>query len=227
MKKVFCFIPAKAASTRLKKKNILKIKGKEAIYYPLEAAKKSNLFNDEVIVSTESDEIKLIAEKYGASVPYLRDKKLAVDPYGVKDVLLDFLERFEKYRKFEDVFITYPTAVLMTEEDIIASFEAYCENNFRCLLSVTETEHNALRSVLVNDKKINPIFEDKILLKSQELEPTYRINGSIIIVNIQEFLKTKTFFGSPLGAYIMPQEKSIDIDTEFDYKLAKYIFENK
>ena len=226
MKKNFCFIPAKAASTRLKKKNILKINNKEAIYYPIEAARNSQLFNKEIIVSTESIEIKNIAEKYNASVPYLRDEKLAHDPYGVKDVLLDFLERFEKYRKFDNAFIIYPTAVLITPEEITKALNVYYKGNFKYLLSVSETEHNAMRSVFVRNKIINPLFTDKILMKSQELETTYRINGSIIIVNIKEFLKTKTFFGSPLGAYIMPKEKSIDIDTEFDYKLAKFILEN-
>jgi CMP-N-acetylneuraminic acid synthetase len=66
---------------------------------------------------------------------------------------------------------------------------------------------------------------DKFLKKSQELEKTYRVNGSVIIIKIKEFLKSKTYYTFPIAAYIMPRERSIDIDTEFDYKLAKILLE--
>jgi len=224
--KNLCLIPAKAASTRLKKKNILKINGKELIYYPLRAAKESNLFRDKVFVSTESEEIKQIAEKYGAKV-HLRDPKLAHDPCGVVDVTLEFLDKNPEYKEYNNIFILLPTFPMILAKDIINSFAIYKKANFKYLMSVTETQHNAFRAILVKENQLEPIFKDKILKRTQELEKTYRVNGAITIMDVKDFLKSKSYYTFPVGTYIMPKERSIDIDTEFDYKLAKTIMENK
>lgn len=224
--KNICLIPAKAASTRLKKKNILKINGKELIYYPIKAARESGLFGNNIFVSTESQEIKEIALKHGARV-HIRDEKLAHDPYGVEDVTLEFLDKNRKYKKYNHIFILLPTAPMILAQDILNAYAIYSDGNYKYLMSVSETEHNALRSVFIRNNQIKPIFPDKILKKSQELEKTYRVNGAVTIMDIEDFLKTKTYYTYPIGAYIMPQERSIDIDTEFDYKLARLIIENK
>lgn len=221
----FCFIPAKAASTRLKKKNILPIAGRALIYYGIEAAKKAGLFGDEIIVSSESEEIKTIAEKYGARVPYLRDEKLAKDPYGVADVLIDFLEKHPHYQQFKNGCIVLPTAPLVQDEDIRNAYEIFINGGHKSLMSVSETEHNAYRSIKVQKEILAPIFPEFIKKKSQELEKTFHINGAVIWVDIAAFLRYKTYFIEPVGAYIMPRERSIDIDTEMDYRFAKFIIE--
>lgn len=220
--KKFCFIPAKSASTRLKKKNIKMLAGKEMIYYSIKAAQESGLFGEDIIVSTESEEIKEIAEKYGAKVPFLRDEKLAHDPYGVKDVALDFLEKKPEYKNFDNLFILLPTAPLMISEDIIKAYKLYINGSFKYLMSITETEHNAQRSVYNRNNEIVPINKEMMTKKSQELETTYKINGAVTIVNIKDFLISKQYFTYPLGAYMMPRKRSIDVDTEFDFEMAKY-----
>lgn len=222
-----CFIPAKSASIRLKKKNILKINGKELIYYPIKAAQESGLFNGEIFLSTESEEIRGIAIKYGAKVPYLRNEKLAHDPYGVNDVTLDFFDKCPAYKEFDNIFILLPTAPMIQSEDIANAFKIYIDGKYKYLMSATETEHNSLRSVFICDQQIEPVFPEMIMKKSQELKNTYRINGAITVMNIKDFLITKSYFSYPLGAYIMPHERSIDIDTEFDYKIAKSMMENR
>jgi len=227
--KIFCFIPAKAASTRLKKKNILKLAGKELIYYPINNAIKSGLFEQEdIILSTESDEIKLIAEKYGANVPYLREEKLARDPYGVVDVLLDFLERFPNYNDYDSVCILLPTAPLMVVEDLMSAVEKFEGGGFDVLMSVTETEHNAYRTISIGkDNFIKPIFPNHIRKKSQELESTYRINGALIIIDVAELVISKTYFLPKWGAYNMPSNRSIDIDNQEGYEYAKFLISTK
>jgi CMP-N,N'-diacetyllegionaminic acid synthase len=222
-----CLIPAKATSTRLKKKNILKINDKELIFYPINTSINSGLFKKEdIIISSESDEIIKIAKKYGANVPYKRDKKLSYDPYGIKDVALDFLEKNLKYKNYDNLFILLPTAPLLVSDDLVNAYKIFIDKNYKYLMSVYETEHNALRSSFVRNGLLEPIFFEKILKKSQELEKTYNINGAIIIVNINDFLKRKSYFTFPLGVYIMPRERSIDIDNEIDYKFAKFLMEN-
>jgi CMP-N-acetylneuraminic acid synthetase len=223
-----CFIPAKAASTRLPKKNVLKINGRELIYYPIMRARESGIFeNDAIIVSSESEEIKNIAERYGAKSPYLRDEKLAKDPYGVAHVVLDFFERFPDYtNRYSDLFILLPTCPLLTKDDIVRSWEIYKESGLKCLMSVTETGHNALRSLFVRNNIMEPVHPEFIKKKTQELEHTYRINGAIMIIEIKALLEKKNFFAFQAGTFIMPRERSIDIDTEFDYRLAKFIMAN-
>jgi CMP-N,N'-diacetyllegionaminic acid synthase len=222
-----CLIPAKAASTRLKKKNILTIKGKELIYYPIHAARESKLFGEDVFVSTESEEIREIALRYGAKSPYLREERLAHDPFGVADVALDFFEKIPLYKNHDNICILLSTFPMILKEDIERSFEIFMEGNHKCLMSVSETDHNALRSVFVKEKTIRPLFSDKIFKKSQELEKTYRVNGAVAVIDIKEFLESKSYYIFPVAAYVMPRERSIDIDTEFDYRLAKLLMEHQ
>jgi CMP-N-acetylneuraminic acid synthetase len=222
-----CLIPAKEASTRLKKKNILTIKGKELIYYPIYAAQQSKLFGENIFVSTESEEIREIALSYGAEAPYRREERLAHDPCGVVDVALDFFEKIPSSKDYDNICILLPTFPMILKEDIERSFEIFREGNYKCLMSVSETEHNALRSIFVREKKMIPLFSDKILKKSQELEKTYRVNGAVMVLDIKEFLKLKSYYIFPIAAYVMPRERSIDIDTEFDYRLAKLLMEHQ
>lgn len=226
--KTFCFIPAKSFSQRLPSKNMAKINGKELISYPIQAAIESGLFHpDDIILSTDSKDIRHCAETYGAKVPYLRDTKLARDPYGIADVILDFLNLFPQYHSYDSFCIMLPTAPLTVSSDIVRSHEIYRQGNFNALMSVCETEHNAQRSLFVRDDRIVPIFPENMKKKSQELEATYRINGSVSWIRTREFREKKTYFLDPFGAYIMPPERSIDIDTEFNLRLATLLMQSK
>ena len=227
IKEIFCFIPAKASSKRLKLKNIKPIQGKPMIQYAIEAALQSKIFDDQIYVSTENNEIAQIAENLGANVPQLRAKKLANDPYGVKDVLLEFLSMNPELKRFKSAVIILPTAPLIASEDICKAFALFEEKPSQNLISVTQTDHNALRSVFVRDDEIIPLFEEHIRKKHQELEPTYRINGAIIIVPIKEFLSNQDFFTHPITTYKMPLERSVDVDTESDFQWAEFLMQKK
>lgn len=222
--KTVCFIPAKAASTRLKKKNILKLDGKEMIYYPIHNALECGLFDaEDVIVSTESEEIKAIAESFGANVPYLRPEKLAHDPYGILDVVLDFLERFPNYQTYDTFCTLLPTAPLMIPDDICGAYEVFEKGNFNAVMSVTEMEHSALRSIYLRSGNVVPVFEEYINKRSQLLEPTYRLNGAVTFLNIKKLLAKKNYFLKPWGAYAMPGIRSVDIDNEEGYLYAQFL----
>ena len=224
-----CFIAAKGTSTRLAFKNIRKLNGKELIYYPIQSALDSKLFKKKnVIISTDSKKIKSIAQKYGANVPYLRDEKLSNDPYGVSDVALDFFNRFPNYiTEFDHIFFLFPTCPLANKNDITAAYKIFLNNNFEFLMSVTETHHNAYRSSVINNSELMPLFENSIRERSQALARTYRINGAIVICKIDSFLKEKTYFGNKIGVYTMPKERSVDIDSEFDFKFAEFLINNR
>lgn len=222
--KNFCFIPAKLGSTRLKKKNILPLNGKELIYYPINNALSSGLFSsDDVILSTESEIIKKVGLKYGANVPYLRDEKLARDPYGVVDVVLDFIERFPKYKAYDNLCLLLPTAPLAIVEDVVDAYKNYSSQGKGVVMSVVPNEHSALRAVYVKEGQVAPVFNEYIHKKSQELEATYRINGAVIWISVADLMREKSYFIQPWGAYIMPAARSVDIDDEMGYKFAQLL----
>ena len=221
-----CIIPAKGTSTRLKRKNILPIGGKPMINYAISAAINSKVFNKNIYVSTEDIEICNIAKKNGAKVPFLRPKKLSFDPFGVKDVILDFLDKMPRLCEAKNLTIILPTCPFITKDDIIRAHELFKNTKSKVLTSITETDHNAQRCVTMKGDYIKPLFNDKIEKKSQELELTYYLNGGITIIDIKTFLATKNFFSHPILPYVLPINRSIDIDTYDDYLRAKYMFEN-
>ena len=222
--KRFCFIPAKSNSQRLPGKNLRRLNGKELIYYPITSARDSNLFAPEdIVVSSESDEIRELANKYGANSRYRRPEKFSRDPYGVKDVLIDYLQQHDQHADYETVCILLPTAPLMESQDIVSAYSLFQTGQYRTVISVSETDHNSLRSVYLNQGMIEPIHPECLSQKSQELPSTYRINGAVIIISVPDLLQHRSYFVEPLGGYAMPQQRSIDIDTEMDFKLAEFL----
>ena len=195
------------------------------IYYPIASALASGLFVEEdIIVSTESEAVRAIAEQYGASVPFLRDERLAHDPYGILDVVLDFLEK-TSYRHYDAVCVLLPTAPLTAVEDVLAAHRLYAEGTYHSVMTVTRTEHNSLRSVFVREGKVVPLYDQFIFKKSQELEATYRLNGAVAFLNIPQLLRERYYFLRPWGAVEMPASRSVDIDDEEGYLFAKFLKE--
>ncbi len=223
-----CIIPAKGASTRLKKKNIVSLCGKPLIFYTIDAARKSDFFKD-IIVSTDDEEIKAVSESFGAVVPYKRPEKLSHDPAGVVDVCLHMIEYLEEQgRHYEVLFILLPTSPLRTELDIMSAFEIYKGSAAKVLMSVSEYEHTPFAALKLDDSgSLSPYFPEYIGMKSQEMPKAYRANGAITIIDIKEFKKQRLYYFCPMAAYIMPWERSIDVDNYNDLKLAEYIISYK
>lgn len=223
----FCFIPAKSTSQRLKLKNIKNLCGKPMMQYAIEAAQKSMLFQEDIYLSTDSTEIAGIAEKLGVKVPQLRPTKLANDPYGVKDVFADFLDRNPLLKTKKTVVIILPTAPLLAEEDICNAYLQFKQSPNKILMSVTASDHNAQRSIWVRNNELKPLFESCIRKKSQELETTYRINGAMIVLDLDHFISTQDFFKPPVSTYIMPAERSVDVDTAIDFYWAEFLIKQR
>jgi CMP-N-acetylneuraminic acid synthetase len=219
-----CIIPAKGASTRLKKKNIIPLCGKPMIYYTIDAARKSGLFRD-IYVSTEHAEVKKISESLGAVVPYKRPRELSIDPAGVVDVCLHMIDYLESRRKFyETLFILLPTSPLRTAADIRSSLKAYNSSKAKVLMSVSEYEHTPFAALKMDGKGfLAPYFPAYIGKKSQEMPKAYRPNGAITILDIEEFKRQMAYYFYPMSAYVMPPERSVDVDNPIDLKFAEYI----
>ena len=224
--KILAIIPARSGSKGLKDKNIKMTNGKPLIAYTIEAAQNSKIFED-IIISTDSEKYAEIAKKYGGSVPYLRDKKLANDNAKSSDVILDILNKVEK--KYDSFILLQPTSPLRTEKNIIEAYKMYLEKKANSVVSVCEMEHSPLWANSLNEERRMDSFLKGIDVNGnrQELEIYYRINGALYIANVEYFKKYQDFYYKDSYAYIMEKENSIDIDDELDFKIAEYLIKNK
>lgn len=220
-------IPARSGSKGLKDKNIKELNGIPLIAYSIKCAIDSGMF-DCVFVSTDSREYAKIAEKYGADAHFLRSEKNSGDMAGSWDVVREVLEQFEKEGKvFDNIMLLQPTSPLRTVEDIKNSFEMMREKNAKAIVSVTEMEHSPLWcNTLPDDLSMRLFFNNEIINRPrQELPTYYRVNGAIYLI-MKDELESNRMFREKCYAYIMPVERSVDIDTELDFKMVEFILSN-
>lgn len=224
MKKI-AIIPARSGSKGLKDKNIKLLNGKPLIAYTIEAAIKSNMF-DEIMVSTDSELYANIAKEYGASVPFLRSNDLSSDTASSWDAVKEVLDNYSsKGEHFDVVALLQPTSPLRTEEDIINGFNLFCEKKANTVVGVSEVDHSPLWSnTLPEDNSMESfIREDVLNLPRQKIDTYYRINGALYIVKTSHLLSTQNIYAHKSYAYIMDKRKSVDIDDEFDFQVAKVL----
>lgn len=218
-------IPAKAASTRLKNKNMRLLGGKPLIRWAIDAAQASEL-PAEIIVSTEDDQISEYVNSCGVEV-LIRPVKLAVDPAGVVDVALHALDVLKQQgRIFNTLVILLPTCPFRTAEHIQSAIKLFNEKNGCFLMSVSEYMHTPFAAMGINqDGLLNPYFSEYIGKKSQQMPVAYRANGAIHVLDVAAFEIAKSYYAQPLIGYVMPQARSIDIDNEEDLKYAEFLLQ--
>jgi len=227
-----CFlalIPARGGSKGLKDKNIRLLNNKPLLAYTIEAAKESRIF-DRIIVSTDSEKIAVVALKYGAEVPFMRPKELATDTASSMDVLIYTIELLQESNdKYDYVALLQPTSPLRTSQDIVGAVNLLIEKNANSVVSVCKVEHSPLWSnTLPEDLSLKDFIRPEIRnLRRQDLPIFYRLNGAIYIVKVSYILESKDFFGQESYAYIMPVNRSVDIDTELDLVLAEVLLQHE
>lgn len=218
-------IPARSGSKGLSNKNIIDVFGKPMISYTIEAAKSFGDFSD-VIVSTDSEEYANISKKYGARV-LIRGEELSNDTATSYEVIKDVLSRIES--KIDYFVLLQPTSPLRTKKHIveaILSFENHY-NDYDFLVSVCKSSHpSVLIKPIDNDNTLKYFDIDYSKYKRQEYDE-YLPNGAIFIGKTNEYLQNKHFFGTRSLAYYMSEADSIDVDTEFDLEIVRYLISNK
>lgn len=221
-------IPARSGSKGLKDKNIRELNGKPLIAYSIEAALESRRFSD-VVVSTDSKQYGELSRKYGANVPFLRSAETSGDAASSWSVVKEVLNNLKSLGKsYDRIMLLQPTSPLRTKDDIINSFSLMEKRDANSILSVVEMSHSPLWSNILPEDGCMDNFRRKEYceLPRQQLPTYYRLNGAIYLMNVQE-LEKKDMFCCRCYAYIMPQERSIDIDTELDFKLAECVLRMK
>jgi len=224
-KKILAVITARAKSKRLPNKNILDLAGKPLIAWTIDTAKKSK-YIDKLIVSTDSEDIKKISEKYGAEVPFLRPDELSNDTADSISVIKHAINFYQG--QFNYILLLQPTSPLRTVKDIDNAIEMLNDDT-KAIVSVCKTEHSPLWSnTLPDNLSMKNFIRYEIKNKrSQDLPQYYRLNGAIYIAEIDYFYKNNGFIGNNTKAYIMNQKSSIDIDTELDFKLCEILITRK
>ena len=221
-------IPARSGSKGLKHKNIKELHGIPLLAYSIKAAQESELF-DEIMVSTDSIIYAEIARKYGAKVPFLRSTELSGDKVGSWDVVKSVIEKYKKNGKcFDSVCLLQPTSPFRTGEDIIGGYQLFVKKNADAITSVCEVEHSPLWTmILPEDLSLNEFRKNmSSCLPRQMLESYYQINGALYIRKINYSDSCVELLDAREYAYVMDRMRSIDIDTELDFKYAEFLCQN-
>ena len=232
LKKTFlAVIPARSGSKRLPNKNQKDLNGKPLIAHTIEAALKSK-FITKTIVSTDSMELQKIANKFKALTPFLRPIELAQDDTKSIDVVVHALKYLKENENqtYDYIVLLQPTSPLRDEKDIDNAIKYLEEKHADAVISVCEVEHNPAWSNKLDNTKSMENFLDKKYINSrfQDLEKFYRLNGAIYICKTDKLLEEHTFLiKNNIFAYEMSQEKSVDIDTNLDFIIARAIMDSK
>ena len=213
-------ITARGGSKGVPRKNIRELCGKPLIAWTIEAAQKSN-YIDRLIVSTEDEEIADISRSYGADVPFIRPAELAMDDTpGIEPVLhaLDLLPEFDQ------ILLLQPTSPLRTAEDIDGIVQMCREQQAPAAVSICESsKHPNWMFTCGVDERLSPFTNDPIALNRQELPKIYSVNGSLYYARTKWIEQSRGFYTPETLGYIMPNERSVDIDSPLDWKWAEFL----
>lgn len=214
-------IPARSGSKGIKDKNIKDLGGKPLMAYTIQAALDSGCF-DEVMVSTDSEKYAEIAREFGASVPFLRSELTASDTASSWDMVDEVLNGYKKLgREFDSFCLLQPTSPLRTADDIKEAYKLYNDKASFAVVSVCEAEHSPLWcGHLPEDHEFTDFIDQESMKQRQAGGKFYRLNGAIYIVDIRKFGEDRFLYKKGSYAYVMSQDRSVDIDTDIDFKLA-------
>ena len=214
-------IPARGGSKRIPKKNIKDFLGKPIIAYSIHAAIQSQLFS-EVMVSTDDEEIAEVAEKYGASVPFLRSEKNADDFATTADVLLEVIDNYERTNKvFYNCCCIYPTAPFVKFDLLCRSYEEFRDKHFTTFFAAVKFGYPIQRALILKGNKIKLFFEEHESSRSQDLLTTYHDAGQFYWFNVDKFKKEKSLFTKNSGVLVLNENQVQDIDDATDWLLAE------
>lgn len=224
MKRI-AIIPARSGSKGLKDKNIKDLNGKPLLAYSIEAAIESNMF-DKVFVSTDSQKYADIAMKYGADASFLRSEQNSSDTAGSWDVVREVIEVLKhKGEEYEEIMLLQATSPFRDSDDIVHAIDLLHEREGNAVVSLTECDHSPLWCNTLPENGSMDCF-DRVEYKDlprQALPTYYRYNGAIYLVTNKELQNKEHMLEKGCYAYIMPQIRSIDIDTALDFLIAETI----
>ena len=219
--KRLAIITARGGSKRIPRKNIKPFLGKPILAYSIEAAVASGLF-DEVMVSTEDEEIAEIAKRYGAKVPFYRSEKTAGDFATTNDVLLEVIEEYEKRGQFFDVACCiYPTAPFVTADKIKDAMGQLEASDADTLIPVVQFSYPPQRAMVIRNGQLEFKYLEYIDSRSQDLEKEYHDVGQFYCFKVPAYKENKKLMLGSILPYVVDEMEVQDIDNESDWKIAE------
>lgn len=226
MTQFLALIPARGGSKGIPRKNIRLVGNKPLIAWTIEAAHESELIS-RTVVSTEDREIADIAQQYGAEVPCYRPDNLAEDTSDTLDAVLytlDFLEQKEGYTP-DYVVLLQPTSPLRRSEDVDAAIRFTIDRHADSVVSICEAKPHPLlsKTLIQNGTLMEYIPGASDYSRRQDFPAVYSLNGALYINSISSLKKDRKFIIPDTYGFIMPEERSLDIDSPFDLFIADLI----
>ncbi|HNT23100.1 MAG TPA: acylneuraminate cytidylyltransferase family protein [Anaerolineales bacterium] len=217
-------IPARGGSKGIPNKNIAFVGGRPLIAWTIQAARSVSEI-ERVIVSTDSPAIAQVAQQYEAEVPFLRPAELARDETPSIDVVIHLVNELEKadgYRP-DYILLLQPTSPLRSAEDIRSALRLAQEKNALSVVSVCPAGQNPYWMKTISKDGLMHPFLQTTSTRRQDLPSLYVPNGAIYLTQREWLLEKRAFYTDQTHAYVMPPERSLDIDEPWDMTLAKLI----
>jgi N-acylneuraminate cytidylyltransferase len=219
-------IPARGGSKGVPGKNIKLLDGKPLILYTIDVAR--SFFNDDqIIVSTNSEEIRQVVSDYGLAVPFLRPRELATDTVGTYEVLLHAIDFMEAEGiKNDTLILLQPTSPFRTAEHVKEALNLYSDA-LDMVVSVKETKANPYY-VLREEDENGYLVQSKTstAIRRQDVPKVWELNGAIYIININSLKKMQINDFTKVKKYVMDEFSSHDIDSVMDWEMAE-LFKKK
>ncbi|HUW81478.1 MAG TPA: acylneuraminate cytidylyltransferase family protein [Phycisphaerae bacterium] len=218
-------IPARSGSKGIPDKNLVDLAGRPLIAHTVEAARASKLVS-RLMVSTDDERIAAAARRAGAEVPFLRSGELATDEATNVEVFIDAIERMRR-EGFAGPWavLLQPTSPLRTAEDVDNCSRLMQERQADVVVSVCEAEPHPWLAMQADDEDwLHPAgFEGRAQPGRQAFPPMYYLNGAIYLVEIDSFLKRRSMYGPRTTGYLMPRERSVDVNTPIDLQFCEFL----
>lgn len=231
MSDVLCTICARGGSKGVKNKNIRKLCGKELIAYTIEQAKQCGLF-EHIVLSTDSDEIASVGQKYGADVFFKRSAELSSDTAGKLPAIKDAFLRSEKHygKQFKYLIDLDATSPLRLSSDINNAFEQFLRDDNDTLITAMPSRRSPYFNLIELDDNGAPMLSKKLVnpvLRRQDAPKTFDMNASIYIWKREVLLNSTSVFMPKTGLYVMSEDRSIDIDSELDFEFVEFVMKKR
>lgn len=225
-KEIIGIITARGGSKNIPRKNIKDLCGKPLIAYTIEAAKESKLLT-RFVVSTEDAEIATVSKKMGADAPFIRPIELAQDNSSSIDVVIHAVKWLKDNlaEEYDYAMILQPTSPLRTADDIDVCIKKIIDTDADSVMSVVElTDMSTKKLKKIENDLILPLVDDEGVKSSrrQDIPRIYKRNCAIYLTKVA-LLMRGDLFGKISRPYIMPMERSVDINEPFDFALAEFL----
>ena len=221
---ILAIIPARSGSKGIPGKNMKFLAGKPLIQWSIEAALASR-FIDKIFVSTDDIKIAKFVEKFGIEVPFLRPKFLATDSSLVIDTVIHIIKNIDNY---DNVLLLQPTSPLRSTNDIDALINLSHKSKSDSVVSITESIYKPeIYYYLNSNQTIKPLIDGIKNFNRQDLKKNYVLNGACYYASKEFILINKSFINKETVGYVMPFERSIDIDNSYDWDIAEFLIKAK